>query len=67
LVPAQESLRVQVKGTTGGGNAVVLAAHDVEHARDNYPEVALAIGPRSKHVADDGGIDASDGDFVMWC
>jgi hypothetical protein len=36
-------LRVEVKGTTAEGLAVVLTANEVEHARSHAPHVALAV------------------------
>lgn len=38
-----ETLRVEVKGTTGDGSAVLLTPNEVEVARDNHPETALLI------------------------
>ena len=63
----KDRLHVEVKGTTGGGGAVVLTANEVGHARIEYPDVALAIVTGiNVHLADDGGIIASDGDLAMW-
>lgn len=36
-------LRVEVKGTTGGGDSVLLTRNEVQHARQHYPHVALFI------------------------
>lgn len=36
-------LRVEVKGTTGEGEAVRLTRNEVDHAREQYPHIALAI------------------------
>ena len=36
-------LRVEVKGTTGGGDAVLLTANEVAHARAHAPHVALFV------------------------
>lgn len=63
----QQRMHVEVKGTTGGGEAVVLTANEVEHARANYPDVALAIVTRiNVSLAGDGSITASGGELTMW-
>jgi hypothetical protein len=36
-------LRVEVKGTTGGGTSVLLTTNEVEHARAQQPHVALFV------------------------
>jgi Domain of unknown function (DUF3883) len=38
-----EALRVEVKGTTTAGAQVLLTRGEVEHARAQYPQVALFI------------------------
>lgn len=42
-VRGDESLHVEVKGTSGLGEIVSLTANEVAHARDQFPDVALAI------------------------
>lgn len=63
----QESLHVEVKGTSGRGEAVSLTANEVEHARDQFPEVALGIvsGIRLEIKADAKAV-ASGGDLDFW-
>lgn len=38
-----DELRVEVKGTTGLGEKVLLTANEVAHARDQYPNVSLIV------------------------
>jgi hypothetical protein len=38
-----EELRVEVKGTTGDGSQVLLTPNEVEHAREQFPHVALFV------------------------
>lgn len=39
----RQVLRVEVKGTTGGGDSVLLTANEVEHARTQAPHMALFV------------------------
>lgn len=39
----EEDLRVEVKGATGDGSAVLLTPNEVEHARVYHPQVALVV------------------------
>ena len=39
----KEELRVEVKGTTGAGESVILTRNEVEHAREQAKRVALVI------------------------
>lgn len=39
----ETELRVEVKGTTGEGEAVRLTRNEVEHARERHPHIALAV------------------------
>ncbi len=41
--PNKPELHVEVKGTTGTGEQVILTTNEVEHARRQHPNVALAI------------------------
>jgi Domain of unknown function (DUF3883) len=38
-----ESLRVEVKGTTGLGQQIMLTANEVEHAETQFPRIALVV------------------------
>lgn len=38
-----DEFHVEVKGTTGAGDSIILTANEVEHARNWYPKVALVI------------------------
>jgi hypothetical protein len=40
---ARKELHVEVKGTTSGGESVILTPNEVDHAREVYPDVALLI------------------------
>lgn len=59
-------LRVEVKGTTGDGAAVILTRNEVIHAQKNYPNVALYVvsGIRLKVI--DGLAVASGGDLLRY-
>ncbi len=63
----QDSLHVEVKGTSGLGEAVSLTANEVEHAREAFPDVALAIvsGIRVE-INEDAEPVASGGDLDLW-
>ena len=53
-------LHVEVKGTTSPGEQIVLTRNEVDHARQQYPAMALAIirnieiKPRDSLIADGG-------------
>lgn len=38
-----DELRVEVKGTTSDGSSVLLTAHEVQHARERHPAIALFV------------------------
>lgn len=38
-----QTLMVEVKGTTGNGGSVLLTPNEVMHARNNFPNVSLAV------------------------
>lgn len=73
-----EVLRVEVKGTTGDGSAVLLTPNEVAIARDYYPEIALiivsgvALQPHDDEIVASGGVLTllspwgidSDGDLI---
>ena len=48
-----EELRVEVKGTTGDGSAVLLTPGEVRHAREQHPGVALMIVSEVEIVRDE--------------
>jgi hypothetical protein len=60
-------LRVEVKGTTAAGMAVVLTANEVEHARSHAPQVALAVvSGIALGRGSDGTPTAAGGALTMW-
>jgi hypothetical protein len=62
-----EVLHVEVKGTTGNGEAVVLTRNEVQHARDEYPDVALAVVSQIRvEMVADGKIVTSGGVLDLW-
>lgn len=64
---SQESLHVEVKGTSGLGAAVSLTVNEVEHARDGFPDVALAIVSSIRvEINADAEPVAMSGDLQFW-
>jgi hypothetical protein len=57
-------LRVEVKGTTGGGDAILLTRNEVEHARSFYPGVALIVVSDIRLSVDQAGFVHADGGEV---
>lgn len=52
---SRRELRVEVKGTTGDGSAVLLTPNEVEHALTYFPDVALFIVSRISLELDASG------------
>jgi hypothetical protein len=61
-VTSRNELRVEVKGTTGSGEAVILTRNEVEHAREFGPRMALFIVSRIQLSERDGMVTASGGE-----
>ena len=62
-----EALRVEVKGTSGVGDAVSLTLNEVEHAREEFPNVALAVVSSIRVEIDDNAEPvARDGVLELW-
>ena len=63
----RESLHVEVKGTSGLGETVSLTTNEVDHARDAFPDVALAIVSGIQvEIGSDGRPLATGGDLTSW-
>ena len=59
-----EELRVEVKGTTGEGESVILTKNEVEHAKSNPGSVALFVVRRIKIERDASGPSCSGGEII---
>jgi hypothetical protein len=58
-------VHIEVKGTTGEGTAVLLTPNEVEHAREQFPHVALIVVGNIA-VADEGKPVVTGGDLVVF-
>lgn len=58
-------LRVEVKGTTGRGDTVLLTPNEVTHAHSYHPNVALFIVANIALGKEDGESQASGGDVIV--
>ncbi|MFP3715154.1 protein NO VEIN domain-containing protein [Puerhibacterium sp. TATVAM-FAB25] len=61
----EEHLYVEVKGTTSGGDAIILTKNEVELHRAAYPNNALAIVRRIDLERSGGRVVASGGELVV--
>ena len=68
--PGGKELRVEVKGTTGGGSEVLLTPNEVTHAREHYPRVALFVVAGVETSDESGGLSVTGGgaerDYEPW-
>jgi hypothetical protein len=62
----QDELRVEVKGTTGEGEAVILTKNEVEHARNKPGSVALFVVRRIKLERQPSGVTCSGGEIISF-
>jgi hypothetical protein len=62
-----EMLHVEVKGSMGKGAVVTLTANEVDHARDEFPDVALAIVSAIRvEISEDAKPVATAGELRLW-
>jgi len=55
---------VEVKGTTGPGNAVLLSKNEVQHAQDFFPNVSLFVVSEIQLDEDDEGFPIATGGHI---
>lgn len=61
----EPELHVEVKGTTADGAEVLLTPNEVQHARSDYPNVALFVMARIEVGEAEGGtIEAFGGEVI---
>jgi len=61
-----EELHVEVKGTTGLGEEVVLTKNEVAHARENAGKMVLAVVSRIRLERMPGGPQVTGGKLTVW-
>lgn len=59
-------LHVEVKGTIGHGEALTLTGNEVDHAREQFPDVALAIVDGITVGYTEHGPVADGGNLTLW-
>ncbi len=61
-----DELHVEVKGTTGMGEKVLLTPNEVRHAHEQYPNVSLFVVSNIVLLSEDGQSHASGGEPVLY-
>lgn len=61
-----EEILVEVKGSTGGGDSIVLTANEVKLARENYPRVVLCVVTEIELGSVPEGVVASGGLLTIY-